>query len=123
MVQREFTVNNATVDWLEAGGSLTNKTNAIITVDKSTLNGANANTDYDETQKAPQRSKYYARGSAIYLSYYDTGDNTIDIRNGSVLNGRILTGSAGKIVFRSATVRSTKAISTSPTRKTISPLP
>lgn len=89
-------VNNATVDWLEAGGSLTNKTNAIITVDKSTLNGANANTDYDETQKAPQRSKYYARGSAIYLSYYDTGDNTIDIRNGSVLNGRILTGSAGK---------------------------
>lgn len=88
-------VNHATVDWLEAGGGSTNKTNTLISIENSTLNGADATIDYDGTQKIPL-SKNYARGSAIYLSYYDTGDNNIDIRNGSVLNGRILTGSAGK---------------------------
>lgn len=41
-------VNHATVDWLEAGGS---KTNIHVLIDNSTLNGANAETDYDRTEK------------------------------------------------------------------------
>lgn len=41
-------VNHASVDWLEAGGS---KTNMHVIVDNSTLNGANAETDYDRTEK------------------------------------------------------------------------
>ena len=84
--------NNAKVDWLEAGGSVTTNTNIIV--DRSTLNGASAATDYDKTNKAVY-SKNYARGYAIYLSAGDKGNTDIDIRNGSVINGKILAGGAG----------------------------
>ncbi|HDC1790255.1 TPA: autotransporter outer membrane beta-barrel domain-containing protein [Salmonella enterica] len=85
-------VNHATVDWLEAGGS---KTNIHVLVDNSTLNGANAETDYDRTEKKPNYSKNYAKGMAIYLSYTDGGDHLIDIVNDSTLNGSVISGGAG----------------------------
>ncbi|ECS8715977.1 autotransporter outer membrane beta-barrel domain-containing protein [Salmonella enterica] len=85
-------VNHATVDWLEAGGS---KTNIHVLVDNSTLNGANAETDYDRTEKKPNYSKNYAKGMAIYLSYTDGGDHLVDIVNDSTLNGSVISGGAG----------------------------
>lgn len=85
-------VNHATVDWLEAGGS---KTNIHVTVDNSTLNGANAETDYDRTERKPTYSKNYANGMAIYLSYTDGGDHIVDIVNDSTLNGSVITGGTG----------------------------
>lgn len=85
-------VNHATVDWLEAGGS---KTNIHVLVDNSTLNGANAETDYDRTEKKPNYSKNYAKGMAVYLSYTDGGDHLVDIVNNSTLNGSVITGGAG----------------------------
>lgn len=85
-------VNHASVDWLEAGGS---KTNMHVIVDNSTLNGANAETDYDRTEKKPDYSKNYAAGSAIYLSYSDGGDHIVDIVNDSTLNGSVISGGAG----------------------------
>jgi hypothetical protein len=83
--------NNASVDWLEAGGA---KTNIAIRVDNSTLNGAKVDADYDGKGTTPA-SKNYARGSAIYLSAADSGNQKIDVVNGSKLNGQILTGGAG----------------------------
>jgi len=53
-------VNNATVDWIEAGGSNTT-THTQIRVDGSTLNGANAEVDYDKKGVTPV-SKAYAKG-------------------------------------------------------------
>lgn len=87
-------VNHATVDWLEAGGS---KTNIHVLVDNSTLNGANAETDYDRTEKKPNYSKNYAKGMAIYLSYTDGGDHLVDIVNDSTLNGSVISGGAAKL--------------------------
>ncbi|MEF9888328.1 autotransporter outer membrane beta-barrel domain-containing protein [Citrobacter sp.] len=84
--------NKAQVDWLEAGGATTH---TQIIIDDSTLNGASALVDYDKTAKAPF-SKNYAKGYAIYLSAGDNGNTDIDIQNGSVINGRILAGGAGK---------------------------
>lgn len=83
--------NNASVDWLEAGGGTTH---LQIKVDRSTVNGAQADVDYDKNGKTPA-SKNYARGSALYLSTTDNGNQKIDIVNGSVLNGRVLTGGGG----------------------------
>lgn len=83
--------NNAVVDWIEAGGALTN---TRIIIDHSTLNGANAAVDYDKTNKATY-SKNYARGNAIYLAPADSGNTDIDIINGSHITGRIYAGGAG----------------------------
>jgi hypothetical protein len=83
--------NNATVDWLEAGGGTTH---LQITLDRSTVNGAQAGVDYDKNGKTPA-SKNYAKGSALYLSTTDNGNQHINIVNGSVLNGRVLTGGGG----------------------------
>ena len=83
--------NNATVDWLEAGGGTTH---LQITLDRSTVNGAQAEVDYDKNGKTPA-SKNYAKGSALYLSTTDNGNQHINIVNGSVLNGRVLTGGGG----------------------------
>ncbi|WP_333852372.1 autotransporter outer membrane beta-barrel domain-containing protein [Leclercia sp.] len=85
--------NNASVDWIEAGGS---ETNTRIIVDDSTLNGASAAVDYDSTEKTPVYSKNYAKGLAIYLDISNSGDTDIDIQNGSQLNGSIVAGGAGK---------------------------
>lgn len=83
--------NNAEVDWIEAGGATTN---TRISVDHSTLNGANGTVDYDQKTTLPS-SKKYANGYAIYLSPTDTGNTEIDIKNGSAINGRIMAGGAG----------------------------
>lgn len=83
--------NNAVVDWIEAGGALTN---TRIIIDHSTLNGANAAVDYDKTNKATY-SKNYARGNAIYLAPADNGNTDIDIINGSHITGRVYAGGAG----------------------------
>lgn len=83
--------NNATVDWLEAGGSTTN---TKIIVDDSTLNGANTAVDYDQKTTTPS-SKKYASGYAIYLAPGDQGDADIDIKNNSIVNGRIIAGGSG----------------------------
>lgn len=83
--------NNASVDWLEAGGA---NTHIAILVDNSTLNGAKADTDYDGKGTLPA-SKNYARGTAIYLSVTDGGNQKIDLVNGSEINGRVVTGGAG----------------------------
>ncbi len=86
--------NNASVDWLESGGATTTN----IVVDNSTLNGAQASINYD--QKAPNAitgtfSKNYARGYAVYQTMNSTGNQKIDIINGSTVKGRIATGGAG----------------------------
>lgn len=83
--------NNASVDWLEAGGGTTH---LQIKVDHSTINGAQEGVDYDKNGKTPA-SKNYAKGSTLYLSTTDNGNQKIDIVNGSVLNGRLLTGGGG----------------------------
>ncbi|WP_152083310.1 autotransporter outer membrane beta-barrel domain-containing protein [Enterobacter oligotrophicus] len=86
--------NKASVDWIEAGGALTH---TQISVDNATLNGADADINYDQKDKnaAGNFSKNYARGNAIYLSPGDNGNTDIDITNGSSVHGRILAGGAG----------------------------
>ncbi len=81
-------VNDASVDWLEAGGSTTH---SHIIVDHSTLNGADPTKDYDRNT----RGKAYAKGYAIYLDSADKGNQEIEITNNSQLNGGIFTGGAG----------------------------
>lgn len=81
--------NNASVDWLEAGGATTH---THIVVDHSTINGAQAGVDYDKTNK---NSKAYANGYAIFLDANDNGNHTIEVTGQSLLNGSILAGGAG----------------------------
>ncbi|EGI8585842.1 autotransporter outer membrane beta-barrel domain-containing protein [Salmonella enterica] len=85
--------NEAKVDWIEAGGATTH---TQIIIDDSTLNGASAQVDYDQTARTPTFPKNYAKGYAIYLSAGDNGNTDVDILNGSIVNGRIMAGGAGK---------------------------
>ncbi len=79
--------NNATVDMIEAGspGSTTNTT---VKVDHSTLNGESASGNYNNP-------KDYMMGSAIYLDPMDKGTHAVNITNGSVLHGSIISAGAG----------------------------
>lgn len=84
-------VNNATVDWIEAGGANT-LTHTRILVEGSTLNGANAEVDYDKRGVTPV-SKAYASGWALFLTPNDSIDVTI--ANDSKVNGGILASGTG----------------------------
>ena len=82
--------NGAIVDLIEAGGALV--TNVNITVDNSTLNGAQTGMIYDPFNGG---NKDFTRGSAIFVDLLDLGTHTINVVNGSRLNGSIVTGGLG----------------------------
>lgn len=79
--------NGATVDMIETGSEF-KTTNTTITVDSSTLNGENSAGNYDN-------DKAYMMGSAIYLDPMDKGYHNVNIQNGSVLHGSIVSAGAG----------------------------
>jgi trimeric autotransporter adhesin len=83
-------LSGATVDLIEAGGAV--RTDVNIIVDSSTLNGARTGSVYDPVNGG---NKDFTLGSAIYLDLGDLGDHVITVRNGSELNGSIVTGGLG----------------------------
>ena len=83
--------DNASVDWLEAGGANAS-THTTILIDDSTLNGANGAVDYEGKGFS---SKNYARGFAIYVDIQDKGDQQVTVAHNSQVSGHIVTGGAG----------------------------
>ena len=79
--------NHATADLISVGlaGELTN---ANITVDNSTLNGAQQGHIYDIGTGG---NKDFTLGSAIFIDLADLGNHTISVVNGSQLHGSIVT--------------------------------
>ena len=67
-------------------------TTVNITVDNSVLNGAQTGHIYDV---ASGGNKNYTLGSAIFIDLLDLGSHTINVVNGSQLNGSIITGGLG----------------------------
>nr|WP_286088407.1 autotransporter outer membrane beta-barrel domain-containing protein [Enterobacter bugandensis] len=83
-----ITINNgATVDMIEVGNTGAT-TNTTVTIDGATLNGENDAGSYEG-------KKAYMMGSAIYLDPMDKGYHTVNVENGSVLHGSILSAGAG----------------------------
>ena len=82
--------DGAIVDLIEAGGAI--RTVVNITVDNSTLNGAQTGHIYDI---AAGGNKDFTLGSAIFIDLVDLGAHTINVVNGSQLNGSIVTGGLG----------------------------
>lgn len=80
-------LNDSQVDVIETGNGGKNTT-TIINVDNSVMHGGKYLT-YDD------KNKSWLMGIAIYNDAADTGDNTIVIKNNSVLTGSIYTGGAG----------------------------
>lgn len=83
-----ITVNNgATVDMIEVGNTGAT-TNTTVTIDDATLNGENDAGSYEG-------KKAYMMGSAIYLDPMDKGYHTVNVEDGSMLHGSILSAGAG----------------------------
>lgn len=83
-----ITVNNgATVDMIEVGNTGAT-TNTTVTIDDATLNGENDAGSYEG-------KKAYMMGSAIYLDPMDKGYHTVNVEDGSILHGSILSAGAG----------------------------
>lgn len=78
------------VDVIETGDD-SKRTTMHILVDNSIIHGG-------QFDKYDNKNKAWLQGIAIYNDTKDIGDNTIDIKNGSELNGSILTGGAGSQV-------------------------
>ena len=77
-------------------------TNANITVDNSTLNGAQTDFIYDIGASG---NKDFTLGSAIFVDLLDVGNHTINVVNGSQLHGSIVTGgSAATVSVDSSTI-------------------
>jgi len=85
-------INHAAVDFIEAGNK-NEQTHTHIVVDASTLNGAVKGKHYELDKAAT--SKDYLAGNAIYLDGADGGNADIDIKNNSLVTGRIYAGGAG----------------------------
>jgi len=85
-------VNGATADLIEAGSTSAIGTNVNILVDGSVLNGAQTGRIYDLNNGG---NKNFTLGSAIFIDLADLGNHSIDVVNGSQLNGSIVTGSVG----------------------------
>ncbi|MEH3438741.1 autotransporter domain-containing protein [Enterobacter roggenkampii] len=83
-----ITVNNgATVDMIEVGNTGAT-TNTTVTIDDATLNGENDAGSYEG-------KKAYMMGSAIYLDPMDKGYHTVNVEDGSMQHGSILSAGAG----------------------------
>ena len=82
-----FLENGAKADLIEAGAILLPATDVLIVVDNSVLNGAQPGRIYDRSG-----DKDYTLGSAIFIDPVDLGNHTINVVNGSQLNGSIVTG-------------------------------
>ena len=77
-------------------------TNANITVDNSTLNGAQTDFPYEI---AVCGNKNFTLGSAIFIDLADLGNHTIEVVNGSKLHGSIVTsGRAARVSVDSSTI-------------------
>ncbi|HDG1711451.1 TPA: hypothetical protein PFE25_004679, partial [Kluyvera ascorbata] len=82
--------NGSQVDVIETGDD-GKRTTTHILVDNSIIHGG-------QFDKYDNKDKAWLQGIAIYNDTKDIGDNTIDIKNGSELNGSIVTGGAGSQV-------------------------
>lgn len=81
--------NNSQADMIEVGRAGASTATHII-IDDSVLNGEQDTTQYNTAVG----DKAYMMGAAIYIDSMDSGIHNIDVRNGSRLNGSIITGGA-----------------------------
>lgn len=86
--------NGSTVDMVEVG-SAENTTNTTVTIDNSTLNGEDQNSAYSDGQTDEVGDKSYMDGAAIYIDPLDKGNHTVNVINGSELDGSIISAGAG----------------------------
>lgn len=80
--------NNAKVDMVEVG-SAKDTTNTTVNIDHATLNGENSAIKYGG------KNKSYMMGAAIYVDPLDKGAHNVNVSNGSVLHGSIISAGAG----------------------------
>ncbi len=80
--------NNAKVDMVEVG-SAKDTTNTTVNIDHATLNGENSAIEYGG------KNKSYMMGAAIYVDPLDKGVHNVNVSNGSVLHGSIISAGAG----------------------------
>ena len=106
--QSTLNLTNATVDFIESGGSDTD-TNIAINLKDAQLNGAQMDTNYDnaiKTDGAAKHKNWAANqngdgGYGIYVDFGDTGDVTVDIDNSQLgsetWKAGIFTGGSGSV--------------------------